>query len=120
MRAINRVGVLFNHAANVPGSRGIWLLAAVGIAFATIALTPGTDPTSSMPGFASVSAAAAPSPYSDSKLATEALDSIKANATVGTPAVSGPSANIGQTIQLKGAGIQAGNASFTGYNGTPV
>jgi YVTN family beta-propeller protein len=119
MRAINRVGVFFNHAATVPGSRGLWLLAAVGIAFATIALTPATDPTSSMPGFGSVSAAA-PSPYSDSKLATEALDSIKATATTGTPAAGGPSANIGQTIQLKGAGIQAGNASFAGYNGTPV
>lgn len=119
MRPINRVGVFFNYAATVPGSRGLWLLAAVGIAFATIALTPATDP-SSTPGFGSVSAAAAPSPYSDSKLATEALDSLKANATTGTPAAGGPSANIGQTIQLKGAGIQAGNASFAGYNGTPV
>jgi hypothetical protein len=120
MRAINRIGNLFSHATAVVSSRGLWFVAAVGVAFATVALTPGADPTSSIPGVTNVSAAAPPSPYSDQKLATEALDSIKATATNGTPAAGGPSANVGQTIQFKGAGIQEGNASFTGYNGTPV
>jgi hypothetical protein len=119
MRAINRIGVFFSHATTVPGVRGLWLLAAIGIAFGTISLTPSADPAS-LSGLASVSAFAAPSPYSDSKLATEALDSVKATATLGTPAQGGPSANIGQSITLKGGGLQEGNASFAGYNGTPV
>jgi hypothetical protein len=118
MRAINRVGTLFRQVAAVPGSRGLWLLAAVAVAFVMISLTPSADPT--MPGFTSVRAAAAPSPYSNPKLATEALDSIKGTAEIGTPAASGPSANIGQTITLKGAGLQPGNASFPGYNGPAV
>jgi DNA-binding beta-propeller fold protein YncE len=120
MRAVYRVGVFIRHAAAGVGTRGLWLLATVGVAFATIALTPAADPASMMPGIEGVSAAAAPSPYSNPKLATEALDSIKATAATGTPAASGPSANIGQNLKLKGAGIQPGVASFPGYNGTPV
>jgi YVTN family beta-propeller protein len=73
-----------------------------------------------MPGVSGVSAAAAPSPYSDLRQATGSLDSIKATAVQGTPATSGPSANIGQALKLRGSGLQPGVASFPGYNGTPV
>jgi hypothetical protein len=100
--------------------KALWPALAVVAVFGGIALMPGVDPASGHLGLPEVSASAAPNPYWLSQRGTQALDSIKANAPVGTPAGPGPSANQGQNIQVKGAGIAPGVAAFPGYNGTSV
>jgi hypothetical protein len=101
-------------------SRALWLFLAVAAVIGGVASMPGADPSSFATGVPEVSAVAAPNPLWMSARETPALASIKANATQGTPAGGGPSANVGQTIQLKGAALGPGVASFAGYNGTPV
>jgi outer membrane protein assembly factor BamB len=81
---------------------------------------PAADPASSGLGISEVAASAAPNPAWLSERGTPALSSIKGTADIGTPAASGPSANQGQTISLKGAAVAPGVLSFTGYNGTSV
>lgn len=106
--------------SSVARSRAVWFAFATAVAFGAISSTPGADPRSLAPGLAGVEAAASPNPLWGAARQTLALSSLKAAAKTGTPAASGPSANIGQTIQLKGAGLAPGVASFTGYNGTSV
>lgn len=100
--------------------KALWpALAAVAV-FGGIALMPAADPASNGLGISEVAASAAPSPAWLSERGTPALSSIKATALLGTPAASGPSANQGQTVSLKGAAVAPGVLSFTGYNGTSV
>jgi hypothetical protein len=73
-----------------------------------------------MPSVAEVSAYAHPSAFAAPARGTDALSSLKGTAQTGTPAAAGPSANIGQTITIKGGAIAEGVASFPGYNGTDV
>jgi DNA-binding beta-propeller fold protein YncE len=96
------------------------VVAAILVAFAVVALTPAVDPASLVPGVAEVSAAANPSAFAAPARGTPALSKIKAVAQVGTPAASGPSANIGQTVTIKGAAVADGVATFAGYNGVDV
>lgn len=104
----------------VSRSRTLWIALAVAAVFGGIALMPGADPGSSTVGISEVEAAGSPNLFWLSQRETPALASIKATAKTGTPAVGGPSANVGQVIQLKGAALAPGVASFAGYNGTPV
>lgn len=101
-------------------SRVLWLALAAAALFCGIAVLPGADAGSFLGGVPVVDAAAAPNPLWLSERETAALASIKANAALGTPAGAGPSANVGQTIQLKGAALGAGVASFAGFDGTDV
>src|SRR4051812_42944389 len=101
-------------------SRALWLAGAVAAIFCGIAITPGADPASYMTGIPEVSASASPNMLWLSERETPALASVKSTAISGTPAVPGPSANIGQTIQLKGAALGPGSAVFKGYSGTDV
>ena len=100
--------------------RALWFGGFLAALCAGFALLPGADAGSFPTGIPEVSAAGTPNLFWLSQRETPALASIKANATVGSPAISGPSANIGQTIQLKGAALGPGVASFEGYSGVAV
>lgn len=99
--------------------RALWLALATVTAFCAVALAPPADPES-LGGVPAVSAASSPSPLWRAARGTQALDTIKAKAKKGTPAEEGPSANVGQTLKMKGPGMAPGVASFEGYNGEPV
>ncbi len=107
--------------AKAAGSHTLWLglIVAIGV-FGGIAMLPGADPASFGVGIPEVSAAANPNPLWLSERQTPPLSSVKATAVKGTAAAAGPSANIGQTVQLKGGALAPGVASFPGYNVTPV
>ena len=101
-------------------ARALWFFLAVAAAVGGAATMPGADPATFLLGVPEVSASANPNPLWLSERGTPPLASVKATAANGTAAGPGPSANVGQTIQLKGGALAPGVAVFAGYNGTPV
>ncbi len=120
MKAIARESAAGRENPHRGVARLLLFSGSVILCIGAFAAMPGADPSEFKAGLPEVAASSNPNVLWLSVRETAPFASIKALAVLGTPGAPGPSANVGQTISLKGLALNPGVASFTGYNGTDV